>query len=194
MSRSSWVEQLASRQPQEREHAAALLYAQGRALGDAATAARRADAEFAALLVGEPTVGIAVRPENFRRIRAAFGEPQLSIVPPEQDAQEFELHFPAASGAVKLDILTHRTMDAAGALFRFLEKFGEGIQQVEYFVRDVDRATSIVRARFGLVPVYPQARPGADQTRVNFILASTPEGKRVLIELVEDKEAMGQEN
>jgi methylmalonyl-CoA/ethylmalonyl-CoA epimerase len=185
MSTPKWIEQLASSRPQERANAAARLYAQGRALADAATSAWRADAEFASLLIGQPAVGIAVRPENFQRIRAAFGEPRLSIVPPEQDAQEFELHFSATSGAVQLDILTYRTMDPSGTLFKFLAKFGEGIQQVEYFVRDVERATAIVRARFGLAPLYSQTRPGADNTRVNFFLASTPQGRRVLIELVE---------
>ena len=37
-------------------------------------------------------------------------------------------------------------------------------------------------------PVYPEARPGADGTRVNFFLAPTIENGRVLIELYEKEE------
>src|SRR5580704_3438507 len=50
---------------------------------------------------------------------------------------------------------------------------------------DVDRATEILRTRFALAPLYPATRPGADGTRVNFFLATAPDAKKVLIELVE---------
>ncbi|OLE60010.1 MAG: hypothetical protein AUI36_12915 [Cyanobacteria bacterium 13_1_40CM_2_61_4] len=56
---------------------------------------------------------------------------------------------------------------------------------MEYQTADVDRVTQLLRERFGQQAVYPQARLGADGTRVNFFLAATPEGKKVLIELVE---------
>jgi tellurite resistance protein TerC len=171
----------------ERGHAAAVLYAEGKALGDAATQAWRADSEFSGLLIGPPTVGIAVGQEHFDRIRTAWDSPPLADVPADLDAKEFELHTKGDSGGVQLDILTPRTADPNGALAKFLLKSGEGIQQVEYFVRDVDRATAVVRDRFGLQPVYPQTRAGANGTRVNFFLVSSPGGKRVLIELVEQR-------
>ena len=133
---------------------------------------------------GKPrlTVGIAVQPGTFDGIRAANGSPRLAKVPPDQDACEFELDFP---GAVHLDILTTRDASGAGAIAKYLQKFGEGIQQVEISVRNVDRATEILRSQFALQPIYPVTRAGADGTRVNFFLASTPDGKKVLIELVE---------
>ncbi|MGO9643025.1 MAG: TerC/Alx family metal homeostasis membrane protein [Candidatus Acidiferrales bacterium] len=130
------------------------------------------------------TVGIAVTPENFEAIRKANGAPQLAEVPPEQDAMEFELHF---GGGVRLDILTTKAPGAGGAIARFLEKFGEGIQQVEIETSDVDRATEILRARFAQNPIYPATRPGADGTRVNFFLVAAPDGKKLLVELVEPK-------
>ena len=40
-----------------------------------------------------------------------------------------------------LDILTTKSPGGTGAIASFLEKFGEGIQQVETDVTDVDRAT-----------------------------------------------------
>jgi len=72
-----------------------------------------------------------------------------------------------------------------GAIARFLDKFGEGIQQVEIDVTDVDRATEILRARFKLDPIYPATRSGANGTRVNFFLVTISNAKKVLVELVE---------
>jgi methylmalonyl-CoA/ethylmalonyl-CoA epimerase len=86
---------------------------------------------------------------------------------------------------VRIDILTTRQPGGAGAIARYLLRFGEGIQQVEINVTDVDRATEILRTRFKLEPVYPATRAGADGTRINFFLAPRPDGGKVLIELVE---------
>ncbi len=165
-----------------REAAAGELYRTGCASGDAVVDRWRALPEFAALLAGPPTVGLAVEPSTFEMIRATNGLPRLADVPPDQDALEYELDF---ARGVRLDILTTRAPGGAGAIARFLEKFGEGIQQVEYEIQDVDRATEILRARFTQQPVYSRTRAGADGTRVNFFLAATPHGKKVLIELVE---------
>jgi hypothetical protein len=132
----------------------------------------------------ELTVGLAVHPAKFERIRAAHGSPQLAKVPPDQDAMEFELHL---SGGVRLDVLTTREPGGTGAIARYLEKHGEGIQQIEIGAKDVDRATEILRTKFALAPIYPASRPGADGTRVNFFLVPTPQGKKVLVELVEMK-------
>ena len=54
---------------------------------------------------------------------------------------------------------------------------------------DVDRATEILRARFKLDPIYPATRSGASGTRVNFFLVTTSNGKKVLVELVEQPQA-----
>lgn len=175
---SRLIARLASADPAARETAAAGLYRLGRALGDPVVQRWRAEPELAGLLAGPPTVGIAVQPENFVKIREALGMPRLAEVPPDQHAQEFEVH----TGAAQLDVLTTNGMP--GEIARFLEKFGEGIQQVEYVTTDVDRATEILRIRFGEQPLYPQARTGADGTRVNFFLAKAPGGKKALIELV----------
>ena len=86
---------------------------------------------------------------------------------------------------VTLDILTTRDPKAQGAIARYLSKFGEGIQQVEYRCRNVDAATALLKTKFAVEPVYPQTRPGADNTRINFFLARTPNGDKVLIELYE---------
>ena len=130
-------------------------------------------------------IGVAVNPETFEKIRIANDSPHLAEVPPDQDAREFELETNA--GAVKIDVLTTREPGGSGAIARYLEKFGAGIQQIELYVRDVGRATEILRSTFGLQPIYPGTRAGADGTRVNFFLATTPDAKKLLVELVEAK-------
>jgi len=176
-----------------RQISARILYQRGVEQSAAAIRAWSSDPELASIFIREPsapgqpeawkvTVGVAVTPEHFVTIRAVNGSPHLADVPPGQDAIEFELRF---EPQVRLDILTTKAPEGGGAIAKFLEKFGEGIQQVEYEVKDVDRAAEILRARFGQSPVYPQTRPGADGTRVNFFLAPAADGKKVLIELVE---------
>jgi len=132
------------------------------------------------------TVGIAVEPPRFVRIRTANGSPPLADVPGDLDAEEFEIR---AGDTVHLDVLTTRDRNAAGAIARFLKKHGEGIQQIELNVRGVGRATQLLRDRFGLAPIYPQMREGAAGARVNFFLVSAQDGSKLLIELVEEPPA-----
>jgi hypothetical protein len=132
------------------------------------------------------TTGIAVLPATFDRIRTANGSPPLANVPPDQDALEFELEFHGQFiPPPRLDILTTKAPGGDGAIARFLNKFGEGIQQVEIDVTDVDRATEILGTRFQIEPIYPATRPGANGTRVNFFLVTSWNGAKVLVELVE---------
>lgn len=136
------------------------------------------------------TIGVAVLPETFEKIRMANGSPSLAVAPSDQDVMEFELEF-AKGGLqyVHLDILTTKAPDGTGAIARFLAKFGEGIQQVEVDVTDVDRATEILRSRFKVEPIYPATRPGANSTRVNFFLVNASNDQKVLVELVEQPKA-----
>ncbi|HEY4740188.1 MAG TPA: hypothetical protein VIH76_06290 [Candidatus Acidoferrales bacterium] len=176
---------LASADSNARESAAAEIFAKGRALAEPILAVWLQDPPLRANFNdGKPqmTVGVAVLSETFARIRAANGNPSLADVPPDQDAIEFELRF---AGGIQLDILTTNTPGGTGAIARFLDKFGEGIQQVELDVKSVDKAMEILRTHFNLAPLYPATRAGADRTRVNFFLASRPDGRKVLIELVE---------
>jgi hypothetical protein len=195
---AAWIRGLSDDDPAKRESAAVAIFRHGCELANAATQSWFLDAEFATHVVRdlagipELTVGIAVQPANFEMIRAACGSPHLADVPPDQDAREFELHF---SGGARLDVLTTAAPGSAGAIARFLEKSGEGVQQVEISVTNVDRATDILRARFSISPIYPATRLGADGTRVNFFLVPAAQNRKVLIELVEkspskDREAL----
>jgi hypothetical protein len=182
---ASTIAGLSSPEESVREAAAAEIYELGCASTDRAASAWWKDAELAALLLAPnpaATVGLAVERETFMRIRVANGTPRLAEVPSDQDAEEFELHFP---DGVSLDVLTTRAPGGPGVLARFLEKFGEGVQQVEFRCTNVDRATAILKEKFEITSVYPATRPGADGTRVNFFLLPASNSGKVLIELYE---------
>jgi hypothetical protein len=182
--KEGWIAALSSPEDGTRAAAARQIYAAGRLRAEPAMQRWLHNADFARLTGKnlEMTVGLAVRPETFAQIREANGWPWLAEVPPEQDASEFTLHF---AGGVTLDVLTSRNPEGSGAIAKFLLKFGQGVQQVEFCCSDVNRATAILRDQFGVVPIYPEARPGADGTRVNFFLADSADGEKVLIELYE---------
>jgi len=181
------IDKLSSANPAVRSNAAGEIFRHGSELAHAVAAPWLGDPQFASCLcqteASEPkiTVGIAVKRQTFSEIRAANGSPRLASVPDDQDVEEFELDFP---GAIRLDVLTTKRGLASGAIEKFLQKYGEGIQQIELETRDVNKATKILRSRFGVTPVYAQSRAGADGTRVNFFLVPSRH-RNVLIELVE---------
>lgn len=176
---------LSSSEDSVRAAAAEEIFRTGRAPADRVASDWLTVSEFFALLRGPNpvvTVGLAVERETFFKIRVANGTPRLAEVPSDQDAEEFELHFPEG---ISLDILTTRAPGGPGAIAGYLAKFGEGVQQVEYRCSNVDRATEILKDKFGVEAIYPATRPGADGTRVNFFLVPVPDGGKVLIELYE---------
>jgi hypothetical protein len=165
--------------------AAGEVYRLGRATAGSAVADWWAESELSSLLLAPSpaiTVGLAVQRDTFGRIRIANGTPRLAQVPPDQDAEEFELHF---SDGISLDILTTREPGGSGAIAKYLARFGEGIQQVEYRCANLERASQILKEQFKVASVYPATRAGADGTRVNFFLVASPDGGKVLIELYE---------
>jgi hypothetical protein len=186
---TSAITNLSAAEKSTRMVAASEIYQQGRVAADRAVSRWWEDAELAKLLLSPKpivTVGVAVHRETFARIRAANGQPALAIVPQEQDAEEFELH---SADGVELDVLTSREPAGQGPIARFLAKFGDGVQQVEFRCLDVNRAMAIVHERFGAAPIYPEARAGSNGSKVNFVLVPVPgtgaENAKVLIELYE---------
>lgn len=179
------IEGLSSADANSRANAAGQIFLAGKHAAERATEEWWKDAELAGLLLGakrEVTVGVAVQRETFGKIRVANSVAMLAEVPSEQDAEEFDLHF---DGGVALDILTSRAPGGDGAIAKYLAKFGEGVQQVEFRCRDVDKATAILKEKLGVKAVYPETRNGADGTRVNFFLIKEPDGEKILVELYE---------
>ena len=181
---SATIAELASAELRVRNAAISAIYRIGRGRAERATQQWWNDTELASLLLAPNpavTVGVAVEPKNFERIHTANGKPRMPKIPPAQDAKEFEL---VGVGGATLDVLTTKDPAGAGAIARYLAKFGEGVQQVEFQCGDVERATRILKEKFGVDAVYPKARQGADDSKINFVLAPRGEDK-VLIELYE---------
>jgi hypothetical protein len=182
---TGYIQRLAGADSKDRVQAAHELFRLGCAAAEPILRQWFADAEFRALARSGSsllTVGIAVEPQKFEHIRERFGQPRLADAPSDQDVIEFELEFPHG---VRLDVLTTSAPGGNGAIARFLTRFGEGIQQVECDVRDVSRATEVLRSRFALEPIFPAPRTGANRSRVNFFLVAIEENRKILIELVE---------
>jgi hypothetical protein len=191
-----WITDLADPDALTRSVSALKIYLEGAVLYSSTVGRWCTNAEFRKLVQestahddaptdsekGRYVLGIAVQPEKFERIRAANGSPRLADVPPDQDAVEFEVYF---DGFHYFDVITTRELGGSGAIGRYLQKLGEGIQQIEVLVSDVDCATEILRTSFSLEPIYPATRAGADGTRINFFLVPRAGGGKVLIEFVE---------
>ncbi|HEY2548757.1 MAG TPA: hypothetical protein VGI46_21960 [Candidatus Acidoferrum sp.] len=179
------IAKLCSGEASVREAAAAEIYATGRAPAERVAEGWWSDEELSRLLAGpkpDATVGLAVQRETFSKLRVVHSVSSLAEVPSDQDAEEFSLRF---AGGASLDILTSRAPGGEGPIARYLEKFGEGVQQVEFLCKNVDRATEILKEKFDVSAIYPETRPGTDGTRINFFLAPVPDGGKVLIELYE---------
>lgn len=184
---TAFIAGLSSEEEPVRASSAAKIYSAGRLPAERAAEKWWSDEELSRCLLRpkpEITVGLAVQRETFAKIRAANHVARLAEVPSDQDAEEFELHF---DDGVALDILTSRAPGGDGAIAKYLAKFGEGVQQVEFRCLNVSRTTEILKVKFNVSSIYPETRLGADGTRVNFFLVGLPEGGKILIELYENK-------
>jgi methylmalonyl-CoA/ethylmalonyl-CoA epimerase len=73
-------------------------------------------------------------------------------------------------------------LSADSPIARFLERHGEGLQQVAYLVDDVEQVCATLRTR-GVRVLYDKARRGTAGSKINFVHPKDANG--VLIELVE---------
>jgi methylmalonyl-CoA/ethylmalonyl-CoA epimerase len=96
----------------------------------------------------------------------------------EQGVREAMLAVGDSGSCIQL--LAPLTPDSTIA--KFLDRSGEGIQQVAYGVDDIDAASAELRAR-GLRLLYDTPRRGTAGSRVNFVHPKDAGG--VLVELVE---------
>ncbi len=96
----------------------------------------------------------------------------------EQGVREVMLGVGDSGSAIQL-LAPLRPDSAIG---RFLERSGEGIQQVAYGVDDIDAVSATLRGR-GVRLLYDEPKRGTAGSRVNFIHPKDAGG--VLVELVE---------
>jgi methylmalonyl-CoA/ethylmalonyl-CoA epimerase len=133
-------------------------------------------------------VGIAV-PDLDAAIefyRATFGfELVHQEINEEQGVREAMMRLPGDTGSdTALQLLAPLRPDSTIA--KFIDQFGPGLQQLAYRVTDVDKAALALRSK-GLRVLYPEARHGTANSRVNFVHPKDAGG--VLIELVEPAQA-----
>jgi methylmalonyl-CoA/ethylmalonyl-CoA epimerase len=99
----------------------------------------------------------------------------------EQGVREAMVRAPGDTGSgTAIQLLAPLTPDSTIA--KFIARSGPGLQQLAYRVTDVDKAAAVLRAK-GMRLLYPEARRGTANSRVNFVHPKDAGG--VLIELVE---------
>lgn len=80
----------------------------------------------------------------------------------------------------KIQLLAPLRPDSA--IGKFLDRNGQGIQQMAYRVADIDKVSEILRER-GMRLLYPEPKRGTANSRINFVHPKDARG--VLLELVE---------
>ncbi|MHB8605638.1 MAG: methylmalonyl-CoA epimerase [Thermoplasmatota archaeon] len=83
-------------------------------------------------------------------------------------------------GDTKMELL--ESLDPSGAIARFIEKRGAGVQHLAIEVEDIDAALAELKAK-GVKLLDETARRGVENTRIAFLHPSAAHG--VLVELVE---------
>lgn len=98
----------------------------------------------------------------------------------EQGVREAMLHAPGDEGGTAIQLLA--PLSPESTIGKFIDRNGPGLQQLAYRVTDVEAATEALRAN-GLRVLYPQAKRGTANSKVNFVHPKDTGG--VLLELVE---------
>ena len=96
----------------------------------------------------------------------------------EQGVRETMLSVGASGSSIQL--LAPLSDDSPIA--KFIDRRGQGIQQIAYRVHDLDAVSAILRAR-GAELLYDQPKRGTANSRINFIHPRSAGG--ILVELVE---------
>ena len=133
------------------------------------------------LLIAIDHVGIAV-PDLDAAIEfyeATFG---LRVVHQEVNEEQGVREAMLAVGDSGSSIQLLAPLSDDSTIGKFLTRHGQGIQQLAYRVRDLDAVTEVLRSR-GVRLLYPEARRGTSDSRVNFVHPKDAGG--VLVELVE---------
>ncbi|MGH3520151.1 MAG: methylmalonyl-CoA epimerase [Haloechinothrix sp.] len=102
----------------------------------------------------------------------------------EQGVREAMLHAPGDAEGTAIQLLAPLRPDST--IGKFISNKGPGLQQLAYRVTDIEAASEALRAN-GLRLLYPEAKRGTANSKVNFVHPKDAGG--VLVELVEPAEA-----
>ena len=133
------------------------------------------------LLTAIDHVGIAV-PDLDEAI-AFYGEKfGLRLVHEETNAEQGVREAMLAVGDSGSCIQLLAPLSAESTIAKFLDRNGQGVQQLAYRVRDIDEASAAMRDA-GMRLLYDEPRRGTAGSRINFVHPKDAGG--VLVELVE---------
>lgn len=126
-------------------------------------------------------VGIAVRDldEAIAFYRDTFG---MSVTHEERNEEQGVREAMLAVGASGSCVQLLAPLRPDSPIGKFLERTGEGIQQMAYGVEDIDAVCATLRER-GVRLLYAEPKRGTADSRINFIHPKDAGG--VLVELVE---------
>lgn len=126
-------------------------------------------------------VGIAVPDldEAIAFYRDNFG---MQVVHEETNQEQGVREAMVAVGDTDSKIQLLAPLNEDSTIAKFLDRSGPGLQQLAYRVTDLDQVSSILRER-GLRLLYPEAKRGTADSRINFVHPKDAGG--VLVELVE---------
>ncbi|TCP48604.1 methylmalonyl-CoA epimerase [Tamaricihabitans halophyticus] len=142
------------------------------------------DAALQQYVTGIDHVGVAVADldEAIAFYRDNFGLAAVHVEEnAEQGVREAMLRAATDDGTgAAVQLLAPLSADST--IGKFLDRNGPGLQQLAYRVTDIDAVTTALTER-GLRLLYPQAKRGTANSRVNFVHPKDAGG--VLVELVE---------
>lgn len=126
-------------------------------------------------------VGIAVHDldEAIKWYRETF-DMRLIDIEVNEDQGVTEAVLAVGDGETRVQLLA--PLSSRSPLARFLDRRGEGVQQIAYAVSDIAAASADLRAR-GVELLYEKPRRGTGDTWINFCHPKSAGG--VLVELVE---------
>jgi methylmalonyl-CoA/ethylmalonyl-CoA epimerase len=133
------------------------------------------------LFVAIDHVGVAVADldEAMAFYRDAFG---MTVVHEETNEEQGVREAMVAVGDSGSCIQLLAPLTPESTIAKFLERNGQGMQQIAFRVDDVEHVADVLRSR-GLRLLYDAPRRGTSDSRVNFIHPKDAGG--VLVELVE---------
>jgi len=133
------------------------------------------------MLIRIDHVGLAVR--DLEQAIAFYARTfDMHVVHEEVNEEQGVREAMLAVGSSDSCIQLLAPLRADSPIGRFLDRSGEGVQQVAYTVDDVDAVSATLRER-GVRLLYDEAKPGTAGSRVNFVHPQDAMG--VLVELVE---------
>ncbi|MFV0428080.1 MAG: methylmalonyl-CoA epimerase [Arachnia sp.] len=142
------------------------------------------DTDITDLFICIDHVGLAV-PDLDEAVRfhtQTFGWRELHREVNEEQGVAEAMMGTGDQGAENAKIQLLAPLREDSAIGKFLSKNGQGIQQLAYRVADLDQVSEVLKSR-GLRLLYPEARRGTADSRINFVHPKDAGG--VLLELVE---------